>query len=230
VSSGEDVELKVKHSGRWARVYAEVEGKNASHLFYGPQKVQLGRDAAVTLAGIGGVGTDGAHRRQGLAGKVLGHALSQMKRDGWNAGGLYTSRRIVAHRLYRRYGFVDLCRRKPTCKLLDAVGLARQLLSELARRSAELQARSLTLSLAVEREQPGNLRIDGGEVDILSRAPRAVDLALRMSGRTLLKLWLRETTLPDALAAKLVTWAGDGGALELLVQAAMTASGPVNEE
>lgn len=229
MSSSERVELKVERSGRWARIYAEVRGKDASHLFYDPQKVHLGRDGAVTLAGIGGVGTAQEHRRKGLAGEVLRHALLEMQHDGYNAVGLYTSRRIIAHRLYRQCGFVDVCRRQPACKLLDPPALARRLLTDLARRSPELQSRSLTLSLSVDAGKASHLRIDGQHVSLLSHAPRAADLALKTSGRTLLKLWLGETTLPEALAAKLVTCAGDEGALQLLVRAANAASGPVDE-
>jgi putative sterol carrier protein len=229
VSSSEKAKLKVERSGRWARVYAEVGGKDASHLFYDPQKVQLGRDSTVTLAGIGGVGTAQEHRRKGLAAEVLRHALLEMQHGGYNAVGLYTSGRIVAHRLYRRCGFVDVCRRQPACKLLDPPALARRVLTDVARRSPELQSHSLTLALSVDAGRPSHLRIDGQQVSLLSHAPRAVDLALKMSGRTLLKLWLGETTLPDALAAKLATWAGDEGALQLLVRAANAASTPVGE-
>ncbi len=230
MSSSEKVALKVRRSGPWTRVYAEVEGKDASHLFYDPQRVRLGRDAAVTLAGIGGVGTAPEHRRKGLAGEVLRHALSEMQHDGYNAVGLYTSRRIVAHRLYRRCGFVDMWRRQTACKLLDPPALARRVLADMARRSSELQSHSLTLSLSVDAGRPSHLRIDGQQVSLLSHAPRAADLALKTSERALLKLWLGETTLPDALAAKLVSWAGDEGALQLLVRAANAASSPVDEE
>jgi putative sterol carrier protein len=104
------------------------------------------------------------------------------------------------------------------------------MLADVARRSPELQSRSLTLSLSVDAGRPSHLRIDGQQVSLLPRAPRAGDLALKMSGRTLLKLWLGETRLHDALAAKLVSWAGDEGALQLLVRAANAASSPADED
>lgn len=230
MKSQHSTQLKVRHSGGWARVYADVDGKDVSHLFYGPQKVQVGEDAAIRLAGIGGVGTDTEHRRKGLAGRVLAHALTQMRRDGYNASALFTSRRIVAHRLYRRHGFVDLSRRMPAHKLLDPPALAARLLSDMTRGSAELQCQRLTVSLAIGGEKPAYLRAQGGEVTILSRAPRAVDLALEMSRRTLLRLWLRETRLGSAAAAKLVTWSGDRSLLELLARAADAVSAPANEE
>ncbi len=230
MSSKDRAELKVRRSGEWVRIYAEAGGTDASHLSYARRKLRLGEEATVNIAGIAGVGTDRNHRRKGLASKVFARALAEMQKDGLNAAALYTSRRIVAHRLYRRFGLVDVWRRRPPCKILDPAALARKFVSKLVRHSVDLQARGLTFALTLDASDPIYLRVQGNEVATLSRAPRATALSLRMSDRTLLRLWLGEIRLCYALAAKLVLWAGDQGILDLLCRSADAHARAVSEE
>jgi hypothetical protein len=230
MSSRDRVELKVKRSGKWVRVYAEVGGKDASHLSYARRKLQLGEEAAIDIAGIGGVGTEKNHRQKGLASKVFARALAEMQTDGLNAAALYTSRRIVAHRLYRRFGLSDVSDRRPCYKILDPAALARTFLSTLVRHSVDLQARSLALTLTLDASGPIYLTTQGNEVATFSRAPQAIALSLRMSDRTLLRLWLGEIRLSYALAAKLVLWDGDQSVLDLLCRSADAHARPVSED
>ncbi len=220
----------MKRSGKWLRVYAEAGGKDASHLSYARRKLQFGEEATINIAGIGGVGTEENHRRKGLASKVFARALAEMQNEGLNAAALYTSRRIVAHRLYRRFGLVDVWRRRPAYKILDPAALARKFLSTLVRHSVDLQARRLALALTLDASGPIYFRTEGSEVAALSRAPRAVALSLHMSDRTLLRLWLGEIRLSYALAAKLVLWTGDQSVLDLLRRSADAHARPVSEE
>ena len=228
-SDGE-ITLGPKRSDGWRKVSADVGGKDVSHLYYGPAKVRVGRHAAVTMSCIGGVGTDKQHRRKGLARRVFSRAVAAMKGEGYTVAGLFTSRRLVAHRLYRRFGLVDVSSGRIACKVLDPAALARRGLSSLVQHSPELGRRRLALRLCFERSRTVYLKIEGNDVSVLSRAPRGVDLSLTMSHTTFLGLLDSSIGLSHALGAKLVRWSGDAGAFETLANAIAGRLRPVDEE
>ncbi len=144
--------------------------------------------------------------------------------------GLYTSKRLVAHRLYRRFGLVDVWHRRPAYKVLDPGAFASRRLSSLLRQCPELAARRLTLRLCFDSSRPVCLKIEGSDVTVLSRAPRRLDLSLSMSCATFLGLLDASIGLAYALGAKLVRQAGDPAALQLLTRALAAYRTPVDEE
>jgi len=230
VPSENEITLGPKRSDGWRKVSAEVSGKDVSHLYYGPAKVRVGRHAAVTMACIGGVGTDKQHRRKGLARRVFAQAVAAMQGDAYTVAGLFTSRRLVAHRLYRRFGFVDVSSGRVAYKVLDPAALARRGLSSLVQQSPELGRRRLTLRLCFERSRTVYLKIEGNDVSVLSRAPRRLDLSLTMSPTTFLGLSTSGIGLSQAVGAKLVQWSGDAGAFDTLAKAIAAFQRPVDEE
>jgi hypothetical protein len=224
-----DHHLKTAHHGRWKHVYADCDGEDVSHLGYAPYHVQIGADATVRMAGIGGVGTESEHRRRGLAREVFAHAMKLMRAEGFSTVGLYTSRRIVAHRLYRRFGLVDVVRRRHYLKLLDPGRLAQQVVRELVLQSKELQARRLTLCLRLGGRDPILLRIEANEVSALEAAPGRADLTLTMSDETLARLASHGIGLAYASEAKLVRWSGDVTAYEAVARAIESQREPIHE-
>lgn len=224
------MELKVKRSSHWTQVYAEADGKNVSHLGYGEARLQVGRTASMRMATIGGVATERTHRRQGLAQEVFARALEEMRHEGFPTVGLYTSRRIVAHRLYRRFGFVDIWRRRPAIKILNHPLRVQRAFASLVRRAPELQSRRLHLRLKLDPPSPVNLRIEGNEVSVLSRAPKQVDLLLSMSDMTFMQLCEGVFGLEQAHTAKLVHFAGDASVYGLLQRAFSGRPNPIHEE
>lgn len=226
----EAVELKVRRSNHWTQVYAEAQGRDVSHLGYTEARLQVGKNASVRMATIGGVGTEKTHRRRGLAQEVLARALEEIRRDGFTAAGLYTSRSIVAHRLYRRFGFVDVWRRRPAFKIINHPLMARRALASLVTESAELQSRRLHISLKLNPPSPIHLRIEGNDLCVLSRAPRQIDLLLTMSDMTFMRLCHREIGLEQARTAKLVRCTGDSSTYELLKRALCGRRDPIDEE
>jgi len=183
-----DTEITVgrKRSNGWRKVFTEVDGKDVSHLHYGPANMQVGSRATVTMGCIGGVATDKKHRRKGLARRIFSRAIAAMKDDGCTAAGLYTSRRLVAHRLYRRFGFVDISSGRTAYKVLDPAAFARGGLSSLVGASPELRRRRLALRLRFEGSRTVHVKLEGNDVSVLSRAPRHLDLTLSMSHTTFL--------------------------------------------
>jgi GNAT superfamily N-acetyltransferase len=214
-----DPPVLVKRGARWTHVCIESDGKDVSHLGYAGAKLQVGRHATINMTCIGGVGTEKEHRRRGLAKKVFRHMLQEAARDGHVAVGLFTSRRIVAHRLYRQFGLVDVLRQRPAVKILDHARLARRAFAAFARRSADLQSRRIDLTLKLDPSAPIHLRIEGNEVTVLSRAPRKVDLRLAMSDLTFLRLRQGEMGLEQARAARLLRYEGDSDVCRLLAKA-----------
>ncbi len=224
------MELKIKRSSHWTYVFAEDNGKDVSHLGYGDARLQVGRAASMRMATIGGVATDKNHRRQGLAQKVFARALEEMRRERFPTVGLYTSRSIVAHRLYRRFGFVDVWRQQPLIKLLNHPLRVQRVFASLVRQTPELQNRRLHLSLKLDPPAPINLRIEGNEVTILSRVPKKVDLFLKMSDMTFMQLCEGEFGLEQAHLAKLVYFSGEATVFELLKRIITGHANPIHEE
>ncbi|HUU53308.1 MAG TPA: GNAT family N-acetyltransferase [Armatimonadota bacterium] len=228
--SNDEIKIDRRRSDGSAKVYVEAGGKDVSHLYYGPAKVQIGERAAVTMAGIGGVGTDEKHRRRGLARSVFSRAVAEMKREGYTVAGLYTNKRLVAHRLYRRFGLIDVGPGRIAFKVLDPRAFARRGLSILAQQSPDFGSRRLTLRLRFDASRPIYLKIEGNDVTVLPRAARRVDLSLAMSCMTFLGLFSRRIGLPYALDAKLVQWSGDAGAFHMFANAMAARLRPVDED
>jgi predicted N-acetyltransferase YhbS len=112
--------IKVVARGPNKRVLAEdSQGKEVSRVYISPRRVKVGPAGEVVMAGIGGVGTAREHRRRGIASRVYARVMQEMKRSGYSCSGLFTGTVIVAHRMYRRYGFVDISVHRTGRKLLD---------------------------------------------------------------------------------------------------------------
>lgn len=204
--------VKVDRGGRWTRVYAESGGRDVSHLVYARFPFQAGR-GVVNMAGVGGVATEPEHRRQGLSGKVFARAMAAIKADGYSCSGLYTATSIVAHRLYRRFGFVDLLQHRPAYKLLDPEAFAIGVLGGRLEQDREL---NLSMTLELRPHRPLHLRVSAGRVAVPKRKPRRVDLTLHMAGETLIALAREIVSFDEALTSKLVEWEGDEGLFERL--------------
>jgi len=224
------IEPKVKRGRRWTRVYAEADQRDVSHLGYGPRHLRMGREGIVRMAAIAGVGTDSAFRRQGIARRVFAHAMEEMHRDGYPSVGLYTSRRIVAHRLYQRFGLVDVARRMSCCKLLDPGRFLCDALSEMISTGAEVRRRRAVVSFDVKPYGPIVVRLQEDDVHCCSCASREVEVSLTLSAETFIGLWGGDFSFQYARAAKLVRWQGDAAVCGLLAQALDAWYGPVDEE
>lgn len=81
------------------RVEILHEGKSISRLWIVDRQLRIGR-AIVSSAGIAGVGTDSAHRKQGLALRVLRFSLEWMRAEGYDTSFLFG-----IEDFYHRVGF-----------------------------------------------------------------------------------------------------------------------------
>lgn len=210
----EQVEVKVEKGRHWTRVYTEVEGADVSHLGYSSQPVRVGPAATLSMAGIGGVGTEPAYRRLGLARQVYARAMEEIRKDGFGSVGLYTGTENVAHRLYRRFGFVDTLIPRMGAKLIAPEQALVKLLSALLQGEEldpELEAWRCTLQVRVRPHEPVSVRIEQTAVRLLPSPPAEIGLSLAMSSATFLQLGanMGRFNLDFAETARQVQWQGD---------------------
>lgn len=219
-------EIKVRRRGEWARVYAEAGKKDVSHLSYGPKRLRMGREAVIRMAGIGGVGTEREFRRKGLAQRVLARAMAEIEGDEYSCVGLYTSTRIVAHRLYRRFGLVDVVGSPRGYKVLDPARFICEALTGMLR-DTSVGRSPMLVRVELRHHEPVFVRVEHGSGCAVAHAPGEPDVCLRMSGDTFFALWQGEITLQYAEEAKLVEWGGNGSSYRELAKALARRRAPV---
>ncbi len=207
-----EVEVKIEKHDRWTRVFVEEEGRDVSHLNYGPVAFALGPRAPIGMAGIGGVGTNPQYRRRGLARQVFARAMQAMAEEGYSCVGLHTGTDIVAHRLYRRFGFVDIFVHEPAVKVLDpeaffARGLTGRL-SRAAEGAPEFADWRCDLTLQPVEAQAVHLRIESGAAEATPSAARA-DLTVTALRSILIRLWWGMLTPQFAEAGGFIRWEGE---------------------
>jgi hypothetical protein len=210
--------IKTTKRGGWTRVFAEESGRDASHLSYGPRELQVGPEGTVRLAAIGGVSTDREFRRRGLAGQVFARAMEEIRREGYSCVGLYTSTRIVAHRMYRRFGLVDVGRSPRGYKLLDPGSVVCDTLNHVLRDDSE-GSKPIVLRVTLRPHEPIFVRIEAGAARPVRRPRREADVSLEMSSHTFIALRQGEMALPYAEGAKLVEWGGNEAHIRWLAEA-----------
>ena len=208
-----EAQIQIRRRGDRTRVYAAVGGKDVSHLSYAPQQFQIGPAARVRMAGIGGVGTEPEFRRRGLAYRVFSRAMEEIRGAGYSCVGLYTGKEIVAHRLYRLFGFVDVRVPQPAMKLLDPAAFAARKLSQALATSAageeELANWRCALELCLPPDPLFYLQIEHSHARALDHPPRKLDLSLVTSRSVLMRLLWGSLTPQFAEAGGLLHWRGD---------------------
>ncbi len=214
-----EVEIKARTRGDWTRVYAEEEGRDISHLSYSPRRLRLGQESEVRMAGIGGVGTEPEYRRRGLAGRVFARAMDEIHGEGYSCAGLYTSTRIVAHRMYRRFGFVDVAGSPRAWKLLDPKRFVCDLLNaKLKDNGSSSVGDSLTVEITARPHEPVFVRVEERKARALDCPVTKVDVSVTLSDETLSALWQGHMTARYAEEANLLSWEGDEEALRAVLQ------------
>lgn len=204
-------EIRVKRTRGGAWISVEEGGKDVSHLYLGPRRVRVGARGEVRMAGISGVATDPEFRRRGLAGRVFRRAMEEIGHEGYSCLGLFTGIDIVAHRLYRTFGFTDIGRERPGFKLLDPAAFAAAALSRLVvsdKGGGAASQRPWMLRLELHPHRAVHLLLYQREARVVERPRRKPDLTLSMSGGTFAGLCSGSITPQHAEAAKLINWHG----------------------
>ncbi len=206
------VSIRIIARGEWKRVVAEYGARDVSHLSYAPKPMRLGPAATLRMAGIVGVGTEPEQRRAGLARRVFAAAMEDLRASGYSCAGLYTETNLVAHRLYRRFGFVDTLVTTAAVKLVDPAQYVVARLAERLRAHPDLETWRCLLQLDLPPyfpDGPLTLLLAGGEVSVLTRPPKQVDLAVSMRALTFFALCRNLLTMEFAEASRQVQWQGE---------------------
>jgi len=226
-------EVRSRGRGERRRVYVEADGREASHLDHGPFVFPVGRDAAVRMAGVGGVGTQPEFRRRGFARRIFARAMEEIRQAGYSCAGLYTSTDVIAHRLYRRFGFVDIVVHRPAVKLLDASAfVSRRLtraISAAAERDQTIAEWTCCLTIALPDEPPMSFRIEAAGVHVPDMRPGRSDLTLTTCRSVLLRMCYGTMSPGFSEAGGLLRWHGDAEHWRRL-SAVIAAQNPVINE
>lgn len=210
--------VRVSPRGRNKRTHAEIDGKDVSRVYIVPRQMRMGPAGEVHMAGIGGVGTNREFRGRGLARLVYGRTMQEIKKDGYSCSGLFTGNVIVAHRLYRQFGYADVMLFPQQAKLLDPRALVVKGASRWAEREP-LAEWSGTMTVRLEGYPAVHLRFQSGEVKALSRAPKQVDLALTTSEVAFVGVawgWMRAEYL---MGSNQLAWEGSEDVCQRLLRA-----------
>ena len=168
-------------------VRAERGGSRVSGLTINMRRLQIAPGVLVECGGIGGVGTPPEHRGRGYSTKVMAEAMAHMKRLGKHVSGLYTGPRIVAHRLYRRFGFADVTPLRERVKYLDFAAFVRSLATRRMARLLESEAGAgaargddLMVELHVAGAGAATVHFCRGSAGVSSGADPAASVAVSM--------------------------------------------------
>jgi predicted N-acetyltransferase YhbS len=96
-----------------------VDGKLVSHVEAGVQQLHQGEGVFLRTVGIGGVCTDSDCRNKGIVTNLMKIALDRARLEGVSNASLFTDLDIPAHRIYQRFGFVDIVTARTYIKYID---------------------------------------------------------------------------------------------------------------
>jgi len=189
------------------RVAIEKEGRQVSGLGLGYRDFQVGKDTYLSMGSIGGVSTRPGYRGRGLSSAVMERTVEEMRKRGLATSGLYTGTRIVARRLYRRYGFVDLFMPHMRTLIVDAGAfLRRQARHWLARAETTAQgARKVvrlraTVVFDLTDNKAYTLRLNRGKVSVRKGRARGPDLTVALALPALASIFERTVSTSALLS------------------------------
>ena len=189
-----------------SRVAVEVDGEQVSGLHLGRREFQVGHNTHLSMGTIGGVSTRPGYRGQGLSSAVMKRTVEEMRKRGLATSGLYTGTRIVAHRLYRRFGYADVFIPYMRTLILDlGAYLRRQARQWLARAESTAQgARAvarLRATVVFDLTDAGayTLRLRGGKVSVRKGRARKPGLVLTLSKAALASIFQRTVSTAELL-------------------------------
>lgn len=96
-----------------------VGDKLVSHVEVGVEPLHVGEGVFLKSAGIGGVCTDSDYRCKGIVTNLMKLALDHARLEGFSNSSLFTGLDFPAHRIYERFGFVDLVTYQTYVKYID---------------------------------------------------------------------------------------------------------------
>jgi len=202
----------------------EVNGKLVSHVNMESKQLHHGEGVYLKTAGIAGVCTDSDYRKKGIVSNLLKLALDWARQEGYSNTSLFTGLDLSAHRIYQRFGFVDVQTWRTYVKYLDyptVFGKWLRLLNRLLKDS-KMAARKLEgwqRSVAIQLKKVGTLsfRFSKNHFQRLGKPPKQADIEFSTDLETYVKILRGVVRWEDAVkAGKLMVKRGESGDIEML--------------
>jgi len=202
----------------------EADGRPVSSVEVVFKQLHMDEDVYLKTWGISGVCTDSDYRKKGIISNLMKLSLEHAKNSGISNASLFTGLDIPAHRIYQRFGFVDIMTGRTYIKYLDYPSVfakwIRQLNrilkdSKIAKRKLEGWEKSLTIQL----KEVGKLavRFRKGRFQKLKKAPKKADIKFSTDLQTYAKIMRNVVTWEDAVKTrKLVVERGEAVDIEML--------------
>lgn len=204
----------------------EVEGKLVSSVTLEFKKLHLGEDVYVKTGGIAGVCTDSDCRRRGVATNLMKQALNYTKQSGISTSALFTDLDIPAHRIYSRFGFIDVATFQSFIKYLDYPFVFKRWIRWLNRllkhaKIARRKLQSWEKSVVIELQDIDTLgfRFKHGRFQMLKKSPKTPDIIFFTDVKTYDRVCRGAINWQDAVeTGKLVVKKGTPADIEMLMR------------
>lgn len=202
----------------------EVEGKLVGCVNLEFKKLHLGEEVYLGAGGIAGVCTDSDYRRKGIVTNLMKQALNYTKQSGASNSALFTDLDIPAHRIYSRFGFVDIATEKAFIKYLDYPFVFKQWIRRRNRllKCAKVAKRKLQgweKSVVIQLKDIGKLsfRFKHGRFQTLKKPPKTPDIMFLIDVQTYTRICWGAIEWEEAVRTrKLVVKRGEPEDIEML--------------
>ena len=201
-----------------------VEGKPVSAVEYVFKDLHLGEGIYSKTGGISGVCTDSDYRHKGIVTNLMKLSLESAKNCGVSNASLYTGLDIPAHRIYQRFGFIDIMTWRMYIKYLNYPAIFAKLVRYLNRtykdsKLAQKKLQGWEKSVSVHLKQVGTLcfKFRKGHFQRLKKTPKAADIEFSTDLQTYAMIMRNVLKWEDAVKQKkLVVKRGEAADLEML--------------
>jgi len=201
-----------------------ADGKLVSHVDVEFKQLHHGEGVHIKTAGIGGVCTDSDYRKKGIVTNLMKLALEHGQQVGVSNASLFTDLDIPAHRIYERFGFVDVVTWRTYTRIVDYPFIFTRWLRYLNRslKYDKIAAKKIAgweKSVAIQLKEIGTLsfRFRKGRFQKLKKPSKRVDVEFSSDVQTYAKILRGVVQWEDAVVAKKLTLKrGEAADIEML--------------
>lgn len=206
-------------------LYVGIVGdKLVSHVEVGAQRLHVGEGVFLKSAGVGGVCTDSDYRSKGIVTNVMKLALNRAQLEGFSNSSLFTGLDFPAHRIYERFGFIDVVTWRTYVKHIDYLATFARWLrnsnrSIKASKIATKRLRGWDKSVTIRLRDVGTLafRVKKNRFQKLSKPPKRADVDFDTDLSTYISIMRGLVRWEDAVKArKLLVKCGQPADIEML--------------
>jgi predicted N-acetyltransferase YhbS len=201
-----------------------VDGKVVSAVELVFKQLHHGEGVFLRTGGFSGVCADSDYRKKGIVSNLMKLALESARQKGVSNVSLYTGLDIPAHRIYQRFGFVDVMTFRNFRKYIDFPFFFARWLRQINRsmRDSKLATRKLegwNKSVAMHLGEVGTLsfRFRNRRFQNLKTPPKRVDVEFSTDLQTCLKIMRGLVQWEDAVKeGKLSVKLGEPADIEMV--------------